>query len=75
LILFRYLKISKRVEHTFVYNRFRPVEKLERELDPGFKLFKNEPSSIYGIISWIVLPVIAVIAIVVVILAIMVARF
>lgn len=61
LIVIRALKISKRVKHTFVYNKMQPVQKYDRSIDPGFKLFAWEPASIYGVISWIIAPILGVV--------------
>ncbi len=56
LLMYRYFTISKRVKHTFIYDKFQTVEKMDKEIDPGFKLFTNNPSSIYASTLWIVFP-------------------
>ncbi len=57
LMIVRALKISKRVKYTFVANGNTPVQKYDLDVDPRFKLFAWEPSSIFGVICWIVAPI------------------
>ncbi len=65
LIVFRYLNIFKRVSYTFIYDKFQTVEKAEKANDPGFKLFANEPSSLYGIFTWLLGLALAIISIII----------
>ncbi len=70
LTILRCINKSKMVKHTFVYDKFQKVINYDRSVDPGFKLFAYEGASIYGVLSWIVAPILYVILFVLIIVSV-----